>query len=105
LVAWEAAVRYFDVPIYLVPAPSQIIGQLLVSYPQFLQATLASGLSIIVGFGLAVILGIPAATMMVYSKFFRRSIYPILLTAQVLPKVALAPLFIVWFGFGLLPRS
>jgi NitT/TauT family transport system permease protein len=41
---------------------------------------------------------------MIYSKWFRRSIYPILLTAQVLPKVALAPLFIVWFGFGLLPK-
>jgi NitT/TauT family transport system permease protein len=104
LAAWEAAVRYFDVPIYLVPAPSQVAGQLLVSYPQFLQATLSSGVSIIVGFGLAVIVGIPAATMMIYSKVFRRSIYPILLTAQVLPKVALAPLFIVWFGFGLLPK-
>jgi NitT/TauT family transport system permease protein len=42
--------------------------------------------------------------MMIYSRLFRRSIYPILLTAQVLPKVALAPLFIVWFGFGLLPK-
>jgi NitT/TauT family transport system permease protein len=104
LAAWEAAVRYFDVPIYLVPAPSQIAGQLLVSYPQFLQATFSSAISIIVGFGLAVIVGIPAATMMIYSKVFRRSIYPILLTAQVLPKVALAPLFIVWFGFGLLPK-
>jgi NitT/TauT family transport system permease protein len=104
LAAWEAAVRYFDVPIYLVPAPSQITGQLLVSYPQFLQATFSSAVSIIVGFGLAVIVGIPAATMMIYSKVFRRSIYPILLTAQVLPKVALAPLFIVWFGFGLLPK-
>jgi NitT/TauT family transport system permease protein len=41
---------------------------------------------------------------MIYSEWFRRSIYPILLTAQVLPKVALAPLFIVWFGFGLLPK-
>jgi NitT/TauT family transport system permease protein len=104
LAAWEAAVRYFDVPIYLVPAPSQIAGQLLVSYPKFLQATFSSAISIIVGFGLAVIVGIPAATMMIYSKVFRRSIYPILLTAQVLPKVALAPLFIVWFGFGLLPK-
>ena len=41
---------------------------------------------------------------MIYSEWFRRGIYPILLTAQVLPKVALAPLFIVWFGFGLLPK-
>jgi NitT/TauT family transport system permease protein len=104
LAAWEAAVRYFDVPIYLVPAPSQIAGQLVVSYREFLRATLSSSVSIIIGFGLAVVFGIPAATMMVYSRWFRRSVYPILLTAQVLPKVALAPLFIVWFGFGLLPK-
>jgi NitT/TauT family transport system permease protein len=53
---------------------------------------------------LAVLIGIPAATLMIYSEWFRRGVYPILLTAQVLPKVALAPLFIVWFGFGLLPK-
>src|SRR4029077_16771643 len=60
--------------------------------------------AIIIGFGVAVLVGIPAATLMIYSEWFRRSVYPILLTAQVLPKVALAPLFIVWFGFGLLPK-
>ena len=60
--------------------------------------------AIIIGFALAVAIGIPAATLMIYSAWFRRSVYPILLTAQVLPKVALAPLFIVWFGFGLLPK-
>jgi NitT/TauT family transport system permease protein len=104
LAIWEAAVRYFDVPVYLLPAPSLIARKLLVAYPLFLQATLHSSLAIIVGFALAVIVGIPAATLMIYSEWFRRSVYPILLTAQVLPKVALAPLFIVWFGFGLLPK-
>jgi NitT/TauT family transport system permease protein len=101
---WEAAVRYFEVPIYLLPPPSMIVGKLISSYPQFLEATGHSALAIAVGFALAVIVGIPAATMMIYSQWFRRSIYPLLLTAQVLPKVALAPLFIVWFGFGLLPK-
>jgi NitT/TauT family transport system permease protein len=104
LVLWEAAVRYFAVPVYLVPPPSLIAGKLLASYPLFLQATLHSAVAIVAGFALAVIVGIPAATLMIYSQWFRRSIYPILLTAQVLPKVALAPLFIVWFGFGLLPK-
>jgi NitT/TauT family transport system permease protein len=104
LLIWEAAVRYFDVPVYLLPPPSMIVGKLISSYPQFLQATADSGLAIAVGFALAVIVGIPAATLMIYSQWFRRSVYPLLLTAQVLPKVALAPLFIVWFGFGLLPK-
>jgi NitT/TauT family transport system permease protein len=104
LAMWEAAVRYFAVPVYLLPAPSVIARKLVVSYPLFLEATMHSVVAIIVGFGVAVLVGIPAATLMIYSEWFRRSVYPILLTAQVLPKVALAPLFIVWFGFGLLPK-
>lgn len=104
LALWEAAVRFFEVPIYLVPAPSLIAAKLIAAYPLFLQETLHSVIAIVIGFALAVVVGIPAATLMIYSEWFRRSIYPILLTAQVLPKVALAPLFIVWFGFGLLPK-
>ena len=104
LATWEAAVRYFAVPVYLLPAPSVIAHKLVVSYPLFLEATMHSVIAIVVGFVLAVLVGIPAATLMIYSEWFRRSVYPILLTAQVLPKVALAPLFIVWFGFGLLPK-
>ena len=104
LAIWEAAVRYFDVPVYLLPPPSLIARKLIETYPMFLQQTLHSAIAIIVGFVSAVLVGIPAATLMIYSEWFRRSVYPILLTAQVLPKVALAPLFIVWFGFGLLPK-
>jgi NitT/TauT family transport system permease protein len=104
LAIWEAAVRYFAVPVYLLPAPSLIAAKLVSSYPLFLRETLSSVIAITSGFAVAVAVGIPAATLMIYSEWFRRSIYPILLTAQVLPKVALAPLFIVWFGFGLLPK-
>jgi NitT/TauT family transport system permease protein len=104
LAVWEGAVRYFQVPVYLIPAPSLIASKLVATYPLFLQETLHSVVAIVIGFALAVLVGIPAATLMIYSAWFRRSIYPILLTAQVLPKVALAPLFIVWFGFGLLPK-
>ncbi len=104
LALWEAAVRYFDVPVYLLPAPSLIARKLIDAYPEFLVQTLHSAGAIIAGFALAVLIGVPAATLMIYSQWFRRTVYPILLTAQVLPKVALAPLFIVWFGFGLLPK-
>jgi len=104
LAVWEGVVRYFQVPVYLIPAPSLIASKLVAAYRLFLQETLHSVVAIIIGFALAVLVGIPAATLMIYSAWFRRSIYPILLTAQVLPKVALAPLFIVWFGFGLLPK-
>lgn len=104
LASWEIAVRALDVPVYLVPAPSVILANIIATYPMLLSETLSTVTSIIIGFLLALAIGIPAATLMIYSRLFRRAVYPILLTAQVLPKVALAPLFIVWFGFGLLPK-
>lgn len=104
LLLWEAAVKFFDVPIYLVPAPSDIAVNIYDTYPMLMEETVSSVVAITVGFALAIVVGIPAATLMIYSRLFRRAISPVLLTAQVLPKVALAPLFIVWFGFGLLPK-
>jgi len=104
LVLWEGAVRFFNVPIYMVPPPSAIAENIRETYPMLISETISSVTAIVVGFLLAVAISIPAATLMIYSKFFRRAVYPILLTAQILPKVALAPLFIVWFGFGLLPK-
>lgn len=104
LLLWEFAIKAFDVPIYLVPAPSVIAQNIWATYPMLIEETMSSVTAIVVGFLLALVIGIPAATLMIYSKLFRRAVYPVLLTAQVLPKVALAPLFIVWFGFGLLPK-
>src|SRR5262245_13723805 len=101
LIVWEILVRAFKVPVYLLPAPTVVAEKMVSAFPLFLEETLHSVVAIVIGFALAVIVGIPAATLMIYSQWFRRSIYPVLLTAQVLPKVALAPLFIVWFGFGL----
>src|SRR5574340_967478 len=104
LLVWEAAVRWFGVPIYLLPAPSGIVHKMFVDYRIFYVQALPTLSAILIGFGLAVAIGVPIATFMVYSPLFRHSVEAILLTAQVLPKVALAPLFIVWFGFGLLPK-
>ena len=75
LALWEAAVRWFQVPIYLVPPPSLIAGKLIAGYPLFLQETLHSVLAIITGFALAALVGVPAATLMIYSAWFRRSVY------------------------------
>ncbi len=104
LIAWEALVRFFDVPIYLLPTPSEIAFKIYADHATLLSQAVPTVLAILAGFAVARGVGVPAATLMVYSVGFRRAIYPILLTAQVLPKVALAPLFIVWFGFGSLPK-
>ena len=59
LAIWEAAVRYFQVPVYLIPAPSLIAEKLIAGYPLFLQETLHNVAAIIIGFALAAAVGIP----------------------------------------------
>jgi len=104
LVAWQAAVAVFAVPVYLLPPPGAIVMKTVSSFALLFEASLATVGAITAGFLLAVAVGIPTATGMVYWQRFERAVYPVLVTAQVLPKVALAPLFIVWFGFGTLPK-
>lgn len=104
LLAWEGAVYLFNVPIYMLPPPSKVAHLAVSESPLLFRHALSTSWAILLGFGIAVLVGIPIATLMIYSASFHRGIYPILITAQVLPKVALAPLFIVWFGFGLIPK-
>lgn len=104
LVLWEAAVAGLRIPPYLLPAPRAIAAKMAQSGPLLLRESLSTISAITTGFALAVLVGVLVATGMVYWAAFQRAVYPVLVTAQVLPKVALAPLFIVWFGFGMLPK-
>lgn len=104
LVAWEGAVRFFSVPVYILPPPSAILHVAVAQHEYLFKNAVATSWAILLGFAYAFAVGVPIAALMVYSESFSKAIYPVLITAQVLPKVALAPLFIVWFGFGLLPK-
>lgn len=104
LILWEIAIHTLAVPIYLLPPPSGVVVKMFTSWRMFMSEAVPTVTAIVSGFLLAVAVGVPIATFMIYSPLFRHAVQAILITAQVLPKVALAPLFIVWFGFGLLPK-
>ena len=104
LAVWELIVRLFNVPIYIIPAPSAIIATIISQYPILLQNSVATLGEILAGFGLSVAVGVPLAIAIAYSRFMERVLYPILVSSQTVPKIAVAPLFIVWFGFGTLPK-
>ena len=104
LAAWEAAVRFFGVSAHLLPTPSAIVTKMVTNFPVFFSEGVSTISAILSGFLIAIAIGVPIATWIVYSDLFRHAVQAILITAQVLPKVALAPLFIVWFGFGTLPK-
>jgi NitT/TauT family transport system permease protein len=91
-------------PPYLVPSP-QATWQTIVDNPGYLwDNTLITAYETLAAFVLSVIIGLLAAVAMVYSKTVEKTAYPLLVLAQVVPKIALAPLFVVWLGFGLTPK-
>lgn len=103
LVAWEVAVRTMEIPAYILSTPSQIavvVYQDLFSgvvFPHFL-VTLQE---VVVGFGIATIGGVLLGTVIGLVPWINRTLYPMLLALQTIPKIALAPLFLIWFGFGI----
>jgi NitT/TauT family transport system permease protein len=104
LVAWEAAIRLFHVPTFVLPAPTAIITSLVANKGALAQAAQATALEILFGFVLSAVVGIAVALMIVRFDRFGRALYPLIVLFQNVPKVALAPIFILWFGYDLAPK-
>jgi putative hydroxymethylpyrimidine transport system permease protein len=104
LVAWEAAVRAFDIIPQLLPPPSSIVARIVRQPELFVEATATTLVNMIVGLVVGVAVGIGAGLAIFYSPFLRRVLYPIVVTSQTIPAFALAPLLVLWFGFGPAPK-
>jgi NitT/TauT family transport system permease protein len=104
LVLWEAGTRAFGVPTYLLPPPSIVLVSLSENAALLLNQGWVTTLEIVLGFGLSIAVGIPLALAIFLWPAFSRSVFPLLVSSQAMPKVAIAPLLLVWFGFGLLPK-
>jgi len=104
LVLWEMAVRLFGIQHYLLPPPSVIASDFADNWRRVLDSSWLTTANMVGGFLLSVVVGIPLAMALAYSPFFERSVYPIVVFLQIVPKIAIAPLFIIWFGFGMMPK-
>jgi NitT/TauT family transport system permease protein len=104
VVVWEVAIRVFSVPTFVLPAPSAVIRSLIASRGQLAIAAQATAIEIVLGFILAALTGIAVALVIVRFERFGRALYPLIVLFQNVPKVALAPIFILWFGFDLAPK-
>jgi NitT/TauT family transport system permease protein len=102
--AWEAVVDVLRIPRYIVPAPSAVFRQFIVHVPLIWKYTLVTGGETLIGFAIAVCIGVPLAMLVAFSKFLQRTLYPSAVTLEMIPKIAFAPLFVTWFGFGFLPK-
>lgn len=104
LLIWEAGVRLFHVPRYVLPAPSSVVVQGIsraASIGPHFGITLYEAA---VGLITAILAAIPLGLVFSYSSFLRRTLYPIIVFVDEVPKIAFAPLLVTWFGFGLEPK-
>ena len=104
LVAWEAYVRVFDVQTWLLPAPSDIGAALYNDAGLLWKHTRATLSEIIVGFGLALACGVALATAIGLSRTLERAIYPFVIASQTIPIIVIAPMLLIWVGYGLAPK-
>lgn len=104
VVAWDLAIRVFHVPAYLVPPPAEVAKTFAAEWRMLLTESLPTIWATLGGFVASVLIGVPLAMIIAYSTTVEGFLYPLLVFSQSIPKVAIAPLFVVWFGFGLLPK-
>ena len=101
LVAWGVGVTAFKVPEYLLPAPKDVIERLVDDRSLLWTDALVTIQEIVLGFGLTIVTAIPLGLLIALSATAKRILYPLLVFIQLVPKIAIAPLFLVWFGFGM----
>lgn len=101
---WEWVVRLVQVPEFIFPMPSRVV-KFFVQFGYTLgEDTAATLLETLFGFLVAVVVGVLCAVVLVYSQFLYELLYPPLVVLQVTPKIAVAPLLLLWFGYGFLPK-
>lgn len=104
LVLWQLVCLIFDIPTYLLPTPTDILGRMVQDSDVLLRHSGVTLFEILAGFGLSVLFGIPAAVIIVYSRYFSQSVFPLLIGLQCVPMISIAPLLITWLGFGMVTK-
>ena len=101
---WEGAVRLLRIPEYLLPAPSAALTALLEQGAALWVGTAVTFASALLGFGLAALAGLGLGVAIFHSPTLERGLYPLLIASRNVPLFAIAPLLVVWLGFGLPPK-
>ncbi len=100
LLAWQTVVSAWAVPKVLLPAPVDVARRLAAEWPSLLADSAVTSGEAVAAFALALVCGLAAAALMAMRPAARRALQPHLVLFQLVPKVALGPLFITWFGLG-----
>jgi NitT/TauT family transport system permease protein len=98
---WAAAVPIFKIPAYLLPGPGSVFSRVVTDAPMLWNHSVVTLTEILLGFGLTVLTAIPLGLVIALSPLAKQIGYPPLMLMQLVPKIAVAPLFLVWLGFGI----
>jgi NitT/TauT family transport system permease protein len=104
VVLWEIVSRATDVPAYILPAPSAIGERLVRSWDILWHHSVVTLTEIGIGFAVGVVLGLALAIPISYSAVVRNTLYPLIVASQAVPKIAIAPLLVLWLGFDMMPK-
>jgi NitT/TauT family transport system permease protein len=100
LLLWEAAVLWFQTPVYLLPGPLRVAQAAIANGGGIVQSTAITAVAAGCGFAASVLVGVVVALIFSQSQAIRSSCYPYAIFLQTVPIVAIAPLIITWFGYG-----
>ena len=101
---WEVAVRVTATPDWFLPPPSAVARALIESRDLLAANTWVTLQEILIGLGVALVVGVAAAIAIAGSPVLGRMVYPLTVTSQAIPIVALAPILLIWFGYGIAPK-
>lgn len=104
LILWEILPRVLEVPAYILPVPSAFLAKLWQEQALIWTHTIVTLQEVVYGFIAGVLISVPLALVIVSNRMIERIVYPLVLFFQLVPKIAVAPLFVVWFGFGMFPK-
>jgi ABC-type nitrate/sulfonate/bicarbonate transport system permease component len=102
--SWEAIARVGLVEDYLLPAPSEVAQALVDDRDLLLSDTWVTSQEVLLGFALALALGLGLAFLLHVSPLLRRTAYPLVIASQAVPVIVIAPILVIWFGFGITPK-
>lgn len=102
-VVWEIVVRFFGVPQFILPAPTRIFEAIIQYWPAIWKNSLQTLYTTTLGFILAVVGGLGLGLLVGWSRFIYAGLYPLMVGFNAIPKVAVVPILVIWFGIGTIP--
>lgn len=103
VIIWELCCWVFDLEVFILPAPSDVFREAIKFWPELAHHSIYTLYTTLVGFGIAVVVGVLLGAAIGSSRLVYRGLYPVLIGFNSVPKVALVPVLVIWFGIGAVP--